>query len=451
VILTRKVNNPELVFNQCSASAKFFRVNAEEDWQLSSSKGECFICDCHKYTAIFFNKGVVSKNNLDLQEIKDPQFLAQLGREYEADERNKGIFVPQIRGTVVSGAGYGKKLRMISTEVFGMLSVSECALVVPTLEASARIKTAIVKYAESDRVEVLKHIGAFDKLQGWRDVLVDKCLYNELSDVQVVNSDRIEDNLTSSTQTFVFAGYLAPGRHKFLIYCPQSKRAFIKSVMIGRNTKDFYPEFPKQIREGQKQNMVQNMWRSWKEDTTNRLDHAFEHDVKRKGFDLSPIVKDPVELEEVTAVLQDKFLVIKECFNQMMRGSASYPLLDWEAASQIVPPSPSIQVAQLELAFIRATRNQKCQGLKGTLCRCEFLDYVTRVAISGFPKLSPSLAVKVFVEQQLAPKFRSLTTLEVRAKIRDSPDLNKLLFKNRAAIEVVFEHNHGKKFAFNEA
>ena len=253
VILTRKINNPELVFNKNPNKHKYFRVNAGEEWKLNNtSKGECFMCDCHKYTVIFFNKGVLASNNPDLDEIKDKEFVALLKKEYQADPLNKGVYVPQIRGTVVGGTGFEQKLRMVSTEMFGMLSVSESALVVPTIEASEKIKNLIVKYLETDKYEVLKTIGVLAKLEGWRDILIDKCLYNELTDVQLVNSDRIQDNVALATQTYVYADYLSPGRHKFLIYCPQSNRAFIKSVFIGRNTSEFYPEFPKQIHEGHK-------------------------------------------------------------------------------------------------------------------------------------------------------------------------------------------------------
>ena len=43
---------------------------------------------------------------------------------------------------------------------------------------------------------------------------------------------------------FVYANYLVPGIHKFVIYCPISKRAFCKTILIDINTKDFYPEYP---------------------------------------------------------------------------------------------------------------------------------------------------------------------------------------------------------------
>ena len=43
---------------------------------------------------------------------------------------------------------------------------------------------------------------------------------------------------------FVYANYLVPGIHKFVIYCPISKRAFCKTILVDTNTKEQYPEYP---------------------------------------------------------------------------------------------------------------------------------------------------------------------------------------------------------------
>ena len=47
---------------------------------------------------------------------------------------------------------------------------------------------------------------------------------------------------------FVYANYLKPGIHKFLIYCPVNKRAFVKTILVDLNTSDFYPEYPVRIK-----------------------------------------------------------------------------------------------------------------------------------------------------------------------------------------------------------
>ena len=60
---------------------------------------------------------------------------------------------------------------------------------------------------------------------------------------------------------YIYAAYLPSGQHKFLIYCPISKRAFVKTIYVGINTKDFYPEWPVQIKIPRKK-LILNVWRN---------------------------------------------------------------------------------------------------------------------------------------------------------------------------------------------
>jgi hypothetical protein len=78
--------------------------------------------------------------------------------------------------------------------------------------------------------------------------LHDKCLDNHISDVHVENAT-LQDfadfqDEAKNKNIFVYATYLPPGIHKFAIYCPISKKAFCKTMMVDVNTKEFYPEFP---------------------------------------------------------------------------------------------------------------------------------------------------------------------------------------------------------------
>lgn len=174
-ILTRMINRPELIFNHGQGPA-FAQQN--DTWNLVD---ECFICSQHRYTMIFFNKGVLDSTNPDLVEIKDKAFVAKLKEEYQADPQNKNVFTPVIRGTVTSG--FKRQLRMMTTEIFALLSVADSSAFVPTIELSNKLKKAVVSFVETDRTDVLHSIGLFDKLEGWRDILVDKCFYNELTDL----------------------------------------------------------------------------------------------------------------------------------------------------------------------------------------------------------------------------------------------------------------------------
>ena len=83
---------------------------------------------------------------------------------------------------------------------------------------------------------------------------------------------------------------------------------------------------------------------------------------------------------------------------------------------------------------MRATRNAMIKGLKGNLNRSEYIDFVTRVAITAYPKLSASEAVILLINQFLVPSYESKDVSKIRMMIRERAQLNELLFKNRAGL-----------------
>ena len=72
--------------------------------------------------------------------------------------------------------------------------------------------------------------------------------------------------------------------------------------------------------------------------------------------------------------------------------STSYPLINWESILTFVDKIQSehnfimkygnmkLSRAQLELSFIRATRNSSSKGLNSCLSRSELLDFIMRIA-----------------------------------------------------------------------
>jgi len=70
--------------------------------------------------------------------------------------------------------------------------------------------------------------------QGWPVVLKDMCENNEITDLQLINLPRAVTNAKPSEKddkfkectNFVYAVYLPPGHHQFIIYCPKTHRAF---------------------------------------------------------------------------------------------------------------------------------------------------------------------------------------------------------------------------------
>ena len=83
-VLTRRLNHPELIYNQRlsrdSTKDRFFKVDANQAWALSH-KDECYMCEKHHYTCIFYERGTKTLNN-GLIEIKDLVFLDLLRKDY---------------------------------------------------------------------------------------------------------------------------------------------------------------------------------------------------------------------------------------------------------------------------------------------------------------------------------------------------------------------------------
>jgi hypothetical protein len=53
VILTRQVNEPNLIFNQHKCRDSYYDVDSGFNWRLSD-KSECFICQKSKFVMIFY-------------------------------------------------------------------------------------------------------------------------------------------------------------------------------------------------------------------------------------------------------------------------------------------------------------------------------------------------------------------------------------------------------------
>ena len=89
-------------------------------------------------------------------------------------------------------------------------------------------------------------------------MIIDKCFKNEIDDVKLINfpidlkpkqaldlsiekSISMESPLTKAEDlrpkdkdcsTFIYAAYLSPGSHQFLIYCPITNRVFVKDFVV---------------------------------------------------------------------------------------------------------------------------------------------------------------------------------------------------------------------------
>jgi hypothetical protein len=87
-----------------------------------------------------------------------------------------------------------------------------------------------------------------------------------LTDVQCENASSedfenfADPEYINRKNVFIYANYLVPGMHKFVIYCPFSKRAFCKTILVDTNTKEQYPEYPIQLKVPRKK-LIMNVWR----------------------------------------------------------------------------------------------------------------------------------------------------------------------------------------------
>ena len=77
-VLTRKINNYELIFNNSKNIDSYWDIGNGAKWTLSFVAGpvnECFVCQKYKYGIIFIDKRGA---NSDMKEIKDPKIIEKV-------------------------------------------------------------------------------------------------------------------------------------------------------------------------------------------------------------------------------------------------------------------------------------------------------------------------------------------------------------------------------------
>jgi hypothetical protein len=139
---------------------------------------------------------------------------------------------------------FERKLRMIRAELYSTLLITDSTNFIQKEKDSLEIKHGIVEYSSKDRVNALEATGLPAIINDWQDILFDKVLANDLTDVHVENATNNDfDNFAdpehvNKKNMFVYANYLVPGIHKFVIYCPISQRAFCKTILVDTNLKE---------------------------------------------------------------------------------------------------------------------------------------------------------------------------------------------------------------------
>ena len=103
-VVTRRINHPELIFNQAAANdetrKRFFNTDAASRWALSKSN-ECHCCDKYQYVIVCYERTAISSNK-ELDEIKDKELLDQFKKEFDVNYRTyKSRTAPLICGSIV--------------------------------------------------------------------------------------------------------------------------------------------------------------------------------------------------------------------------------------------------------------------------------------------------------------------------------------------------------------
>lgn len=126
----------------------------------------------------------------------------------------------------------------------------------------------------------------------------DKCTGSELIDAKKINYLRSfgakegRDDIERRNGVFVYAAYLKPGLHQFVIFDPESGRAFCKELMIDLNNQVAeFPELPTKIGEKRITARVQNVWAPWIKDSEAQKRKAVNLDTKDGSFQLELFIK----------------------------------------------------------------------------------------------------------------------------------------------------------------
>ena len=97
--------------------------------------------------------------------------------------------------------------------LFTLLSIAHSRDFIQNKLQSKFIKEAIIKFNQFDSDNVMNEINIYDKIDGWNELLHDKCNQNELVDVTSVNQPNLLDGYIQYKDIYVYASFLPPGYH----------------------------------------------------------------------------------------------------------------------------------------------------------------------------------------------------------------------------------------------
>lgn len=133
-------------------------------------------------------------------------------------------------------------------------------------------------------------------------------------------------------------------------------------------------------------------------DSQKDLANILAHEASSEEFTLSNYVTNPDDAARFMKILGDNLQDILVFQKMMQVETLRYPQIDFESAHapflRLNQDPGQIGIfqmpkAHLELAYIKACERGKYKGLKGSLMRREFLEFVCRVSVAFIRGNSP--------------------------------------------------------------
>ena len=327
LILTRIINRQELCFGE---------DNRNRLWKITKEK-DCHVCNKHKYTVIFYDRSTCEN---DYTKVRDKEAIEELKARLGLPKDKNAA--PIILGSVTRSLSSPRS--MLDADLFTLLSLIDSPKLTNTSEQISQEVIGGIKALYHTEHPIVKCVMPQTKhLTGYQLPLHDKLFKNGQTDVMAINPPEYVKKdpkkglkLDKNIQVpFVYAEILPPGHHQFVIYDPQSDEMWFKEFILDANTKDTYPESPRNFYSISKPKLVQlDVWRKYKPPEL----HAFFSEQAFKGKTRSVIQAltqpgdDPEMTENFAEVALNSLCsnveTLYDCFSLTCSQSSSYPDVD---------------------------------------------------------------------------------------------------------------------------
>lgn len=126
-------------------------------------------------------------------------------------------------------------------------------------------------------------------------ILQDMVHHNTYRDVTTVNMPADFCSTPESTQDYMFAAYMPPGRHHFLLYDPLFKKAYVKEFTIHPNSFDSYVDFPRTFNDITFKKPTPNVWSKFREDNMVDFETSMLFDIAAGDLQFNYIIREEIK------------------------------------------------------------------------------------------------------------------------------------------------------------